>query len=72
MEQHGGRTPTARGQHAARRAGAPEAVGVSRGTQHNEARTVRLAVADKRVSGKWVGRSLELVEKPIATAAAGC
>jgi len=26
--------------------------------------------ADKSVSGKWVGRSLELVEKPTAAAAA--
>jgi hypothetical protein len=65
---------------AARRTGAPEAVGISQGTQHNEPRKVRLAVApmsrvndkaDKSVSGKWVGRSLELVEKPTAAAAAG-
>ena len=64
---------------AARRTGAPEAVGISQGTQHNEPRKVRLAVApmsrvhdkaDKSVSGKWVGRSLELVEKPTAAAAA--
>jgi hypothetical protein len=56
--QHGGRTPTTRGQ---RRTGAPEAVGISQGTQHNEPHKVRLAVApmsrvhdkaDKRVSGK--------------------
>ena len=48
---------------AARRTGAPEAVGISQGTQHNEPRKVRLAVApmsrvhdkaDKSVSGKWV------------------
>ena len=64
---------------AAKRTGAPEAVGISQGTQHNEPRKVRLAVApmsrvhdkaDKSVSGKWVGRSLELVEKPTAAAAA--
>jgi hypothetical protein len=55
----------------------PEAVGVSQGTQHNE--TVRLHSAmsivhdkaDKSVNGKWVGRSLELVEKRTAGAAAG-
>ena len=65
---------------AAKRTGAPEAVGISQGTQHNEPRKVRLAVApmsrvhdkaDKSVSRKWVGRSLELVEKPTAAAAAG-
>ena len=52
---------------AARRTGAPEAVGISQGTQHNEPRKVRLAVApmsrvhdkaDKRVSGKWVGATM--------------
>ena len=45
----------------------PEALGVSQGTQHNEPRKVRLAVApmsrvhdkaDKRVSGKWVGATM--------------
>ena len=55
---------------AAKRTGAPEAVGISQGTQHNEPRKVH-DKADKRVSGKWVERSLELVEKPTAAAAAG-
>jgi hypothetical protein len=61
----------------------PKAVGFSQGTQHNE--TTQRAVgggiapmsrvhdkADERVNGKWVGRSVELVGKRTAAAAAGC
>ncbi len=53
-------------------------MGISQDTQHNEPRKVRLAVApmsrvhdkaDKSVSGRWVGCSLELVQKPTAAAA---